>query len=190
MKKSYIIILVILSMILLSACSNSSDIKIEEVAGQAEESVNLKDTIVKLDEFSFRLTGYKMIASKNDITQDVFSVYEAVQDSIVDSTQLGFDIGFNNSNEEVSKRDSYLIIKLEYTLNSENTSQRDSIIPNTNISATDNLEDDLILLHNSMKDKYIQIDNPMGALVFKTYKDSKTIHFKINNKKYYLELEG
>ena len=188
MKKICLIYLVITTLIFISACSNSNEINSEENE-QIEQAINLKDTKVEFDKFSFQLIGYKIIDSENDVTQDALSVFEFIQDANVDNMQLGFDIGFNSSNEEVTKRDSYLIIILEYSLNIENASQRDSIIPKMNISATDNFEDDLILLHNSMKDKYIQIDNPIGVFVFKTFKDSKTIYFEINNKEYYLELD-
>ena len=50
-------------------------------------------------------------------------------------------------------------------------------------------DDNLILLHNSMDDKYIQIENFIGILVFKIFGDAEEVNFKFNDDKYLLKLK-
>jgi len=163
--------------------------EVEDEIVEIDSTPQLGDKIVELKDFSFQLTDYYLVKSESDAVKDSLNVYEEVSNTSVDSTKLGFDIGFHGSNSEVSKRDSYLILKINYNPNKNNISQRDSVIPKMKISAVDNKGDDLILIHNSMKDKYIQVEDPIGILVFKMFGDTETIDFKFDGNVYELKLK-
>lgn len=188
MNKKFILLIVTL-IFLLTACTNSSSDNEQDNQKVQSSTPLLEDTIVELEDFSFQLLDYYLVKSENDAVKDSVAIYEKISKTTVDSTKLGFDIGFHGSNSEVSKRDGYLLLTLNYNPNKNNTSQRDSVIPKMDISAVDNEGDDLILLHNSMDDKYIQVEDPIGILVFKIFGDIETIDFVFDGNMYKLELK-
>lgn len=190
MSKKFILLIVTL-IFLLTACTsgNSNNNKQDSEKAKNSSAALLKSTVVKLDNFSFQLLDFYLIKSEGDAVKDSVNIYEKLSNTKVDSTKLGFDIGFNNSKSEVTKRDSYLVLILNYNHDKKNTSQRNSVIPKMDISAVDNKGENLILVHNSMDDKYINVENPIGVLVFKIFGDTKTVDFKFNGNAYKFELK-
>lgn len=181
-------LLLIILLFLLTACSGGND----NISNEKEEDQSiplLKDTVVEAGDFSFKVLEYYLIKSENDAIKDSVNIYEKINNTTVDSTQLGFDIGFQGSKAEVSKRDSYLLLTLDYNPDKNEILQRDSVIPKMNIKAVDNEDDNVILLHNSMDNKYIQVENPIGVLVFKIFGDAEEVNFKFNGEKYLLKLK-
>lgn len=181
-------LLLIILLFLLTACSGGND----NISNEKEEDQSiplLKDTVVEAGDFSFKVLEHYLIKSENDAIKDSVNIYEKINNTTVDSTKLGFDIGFQGSKSEVSKRDSYLLVVLDYNPDKKEISQRDSVIPKMSIKAVDNEDDNLILLHNSMDDKYIQVENPIGILVFKIFGDAEEVNFKFNDDKYLLKLK-
>jgi hypothetical protein len=182
-KKTILLILVLI--FLLSACTNGSSDNGGDTSlpKEVQDSTPLsKDTIVELDDFSFQVSNYYLVKSENDAVKDAINVGEKISNATFDSTKLGFDIGFNSSKPEISNRDSYNPYK-------KIKSQSDSIIPKMDIQASDNEGDDLILLHNSIDGKYIQVDNPIGVFVFKIFGDTETVDFMFDGNAYELELK-
>lgn len=189
-KKTILLILVLI--FLLSACTNGSSDNGGDTSlpKEVQDSTPLsKDTIVELDDFSFQVSNYYLVKSENDAVKDAINVGEKISNAKFDSTKLGFDIGFNSSKPEISNRDSYLILMINYNPDKKIKSQRDSIIPKMDIQASDNEGDDLILLHNSIDGKYIQVDNPIGVFVFKIFGDTETVDFMFDGNAYELELK-
>lgn len=178
-----VILLILMLMLLLTACTEK---KTETTTASLTEN-----TIINLDDFSFQLLDYFLIKSESNPVQDSMNVYQKISDFEVrvDSGRLGFDIGFNHSNSEVSKRDGYLVLILKYNPDGNIAAQRDSIIPKMNILSKDNKGEDLLLVHNSMEDNYIQIENPIGVLIFKTFTDIETAEIWFDGKPYNLEIK-
>lgn len=187
MSKKIILIIVTL-IFLLTACTSGNNVKKDDGKAQ-KNSALLKSTVVKLDTFSFQFINFNLIKSEGDVVQDSVNVYQKISNTKVDSTALGFDIGLNSSKSEVKKRDSYLVLTLNYNSDKKITSQRNSIIPKMDIGAVDNKGDDVILVHNSLDDKYIDVKNPIGILVFKIFGDTKTVDFMFDGNTYKLELK-
>lgn len=189
MRRRTVLIAVSL-LLLLNACSAGADEsrQTDEQKAQVVSTPQLENVTVVCEDFSIRLKEFHMIKSENDIMNDSTNIYEFIDSTSIDSFSLGFDIGFHASNKEVSKRDSFLVLIFDYNPDGIIVSQRDSVIPEMSITATDNKGEKVILLHNSMDEKYIQLDNPIGAIVFKLFEDTESIEFNINGTLYVLYL--
>lgn len=181
-------ILIIVFIILISGCSLKNN-SISSTNGNTSDTpmLSLNTSDVNLSDFSFRVSDFSIIKSENSESKDALNIYEKVKNTSVDSMKLGFDIGFKNSDAEVEKRDSYLILTIKFLVD-DNVSQRDSIIPEMRIEAYDNVGDEVILIHNSMEDNYIQVDNPYGVFVFKLFNDTEFVNFKFDDTEYRLKL--
>ena len=187
MSKKFILVIATL-VLLLTACTSGNNKKQDNEKSQNYSTLS-KSTVVKLDDSSFEFLNYYKIKSEGDSAKDAVTLYQKVSDTAIDSTKFGFDIGFNNSKSEIAKRDSYLVLTLNYNPDKKIKSQRDSLIPKMDISAVDDKGDKVVLVHNSMDDKYVNVENPIGILVFKIFGDTKTVDFMFDGNGYKLELE-
>lgn len=187
MKKKIILVIVTLIFLLstFTSCNSNEQVDVK----QQSNSLLSKGTVVKLDNFSFKFLKSYLIKTEGDNFKDIEHICPKISDTSYDSTKLGFDIGFNNSKSEVSKRDGYLLLKLNYNPDKKITSQRNSVIPTMDISAVDNKGDDVILIHNSMDDKYINVKKSIGILLFKIFADAKTVDFTFDGNTYKLKLK-
>lgn len=198
MKKLFIASLIFIS--LFSACtSKNTTIKQPDankvVSTQAKQKTQpipialTEDTVISFDGFDLALSEYKLVRSKDDLMKDATNLSKKLDEYKVESLQVGFDLGLSYSDPEVSKRDSYLIIVLNYNPQKIIKSQRDSVIPDFDVEAFDNEGDEVILIHNSMEDQYIQFENPLGVLLFKTFDDTETITFNFDGDPYILTIK-
>lgn len=135
------------------------------------------------------IAGITFTKSSGDVLQDTMQIGTGLDSNFVDSTERGFDIGFMHSaNKEVAKRDAYLCLYLRYSF-SEEVSQRDSVILDVDLSVKDHMDEPFILIHNSMKDTYVNLDYPYGILIWKGYFDSEYLLIEMNDVLYRLDLE-
>ncbi|WP_373899751.1 hypothetical protein ACER0A_000685 [Haloimpatiens sp. FM7315] len=167
--------------------NNEGNNKQDDTKSEAK-AILVKNTVVEVKDFSFKFLEFDLVKSVKDNGQDALNIYDRTFGAKVDSAALGYDIGFNNSKSEVDKRDAYLVLVLDYNWNKKITSQRDSIIPEMKLKAIDNKGDDVILMHNSIHDKYIDVENPKGVLVFKTFSDTTSVTFEFDGNPYNLQL--
>lgn len=181
MKTKLILLVMVLTLFSTSCASKKAE---------ANATPLMENTIVKLEDFSFEFLDGFLVKSANDVVKDSIDIYEKISDYEieVDSVQLGFDIGFTGANSDVKKRDGFLVLILKYNPDGAITSQRDSIIPEMIIKASDDKSENLILVHNSLDEKYIQIENPEGVLIFKTFADAKTVTVTFDGSSYLFTL--
>lgn len=190
MNKKFILIVVSLAcfLLFLTACSSGGSSRKSEVKAKNNTATLSKNTVVSTEKFSFELIDSCLVKSESDAIKDSANLYEKVSSVKPDSVKLGFDVGFKNSKPEVSKRDSYVILTINYNPDKKIKSQRESIIPKMQIKALDEKGEEVILVHNSLEEKYIDVNNPIGVLIFKVYGDTKNINFTFDGKDYAFEL--
>lgn len=186
MKRKKSIVIAVTVIFLAVACNTieTGEIKKSEIVEVEEVPILDKNTEIKLKDFSFQLVNYYLIESEQDTFKDLNRILEKINYPEADSFELGFDIGFDNTKAEVAKRDAYLVLVVNYNPDGKVKSQRDSVIPKMDIKAVDDQGEDLLLMHNSMKEKYIQFEKPEGFLIFRTYKDIKSVNFNFDQQRY------
>lgn len=186
MKRKKSIVIAVTVIFLAVACNTieTGEIKKSEIVEVEEVPILDKNTEIKLKDFSFQLVNYYLIESEQDTFKDLNRILEKINYPEADSFELGFDIGFDNTKAEVAKRDAYLVLVVNYNPDGKVKSQRDSVIPKMDIKAVDDQGEDLLLMHNSMKEKYIQFEKPEGFLIFRTYKDIKSVNFHFDQQRY------
>lgn len=156
---------------------------------------NLKDNITLLSSgscncgyYTVSIVGATLHKSDGDVNNDVLKVGCGLNNESVDeSTARGFGLGFYNAKAEIKKKDAYLSLYLKFQLNDENKTQRDSIIPDINISAKDNQNSKLDLMYYSNKDKYINLQAPNAVIILKTYYDAQSFEIQIKDKKFMID---
>lgn len=145
------------------------------------------DPVVR-DGYTTMLVGAAFLKSTGDVLKDSVSVGDVLQSDFLDGASLGFDIGLAESSDEaIAKKDAYLCLLLEYQLPKE-SSQRDSVIPSSDLAASDDQGEQLELLHFSNDGEYIDSDHPFAVVVFKAYHDSDTIELTVDGKPYLLDV--
>lgn len=168
-------LLMVISMLTLTSCTKAA-------------TPLLKEGVVGLENFSFELVDYSLIRSEENPIKDATNIEEMIDNSDIDSIKIGFDIGFSSSKVEVEERDTYMILTVNYILDDAITSQRDAIIPVVSITAKDDKERELILIHNSMDGLPVNLDNPVGVLIFKMYGDTESIEISFDDQAHVLKL--
>ena len=143
---------------------------------------------VSCGDCSVSIVGITFTKSSGDAVQDAMLIGNGLDTAFVDATKRGFDIGFmDSSNKEVAKRDAYLCLYLKYSFAGE-ASQRDSVIPDLDVTVTDHENEQFILIHNSMDETYVNVDYPYGIIILKGYSDSEHVMIKLNDVCYQLDL--
>lgn len=179
---------------LIGCASNVS--QINEITIQKNKTKNLKSSVVQTEtvpvncgNYTVSIVGVTFNKSSGDVFKDVLNIGTGLKNSDDDSFSFGFDMGFmNSSDKEIANKNAYLCIYFKYAFNDKNTAQRDSVIPNMEITVIDDQGDAFSLIHNSIKDKYINVSYPYSVIIFKGFYDSKYAYININNTKYKLDL--
>ncbi|NLY45385.1 MAG: hypothetical protein GX053_05285 [Tissierella sp.] len=178
----------------ISSCSSDESINIdsdvleitlEKVTGSndflKDNVILLKEVPIDFESYNLSIVGARYDISSGDATEDTFVGDGLVNETFEDSVGRGFQIGFENSKAEVKNRDGYLSLYLKFGFEDEDMSQRDSIIPRFNIEVRDDKDDDCVLVYNSQKDKYINLNSPYAVLIFKTFSDAEQFKITIDN---------
>lgn len=203
--KAFIMFVIAIGIFQVTGCSSKSMEKkaVEEKNNTVELSrANKKDKKLvasipqfdsipaKGDNCMVSVVGAELIKSTGDVVKDATIVGNGIKGTSDDAIQKGYDMGFmETSDKEVSKRDAYLCLYIKYGFEKEDVSQRDSVIPKYDIEVSDDKDDVLVLIHNSMKENYIDMDCPYGIVILKGYYDAKTYKIHIGDTVYLLDTE-
>jgi hypothetical protein len=153
-----------------------------------KDVVALSAEPVAYDGYSMEIIGATFDESTGDVMKDLTIGTGLKRENFDDSTARGFAFGFkNSSNKETAKKDAYVAVYVKYELLGE-SSQRDSVVPQSEFSAIDDQGERADFLYVSNKDEYIDTKYPYGVLIFKTYSDAKTLELDLNGRPYVIDL--
>lgn len=198
MKRKVIFLLILLVVMFLTGCASSEKDKgevIETIVLNADKKENLKNEVIQCKandvdcgDYSVSMVGFTFNKSSGDAIKDLQAIGTGlVEDN--NSVSRGFDFGFKNSSDkEIAKKDAYLCIYLKYSFKKPIT-QRDSVISKITTDVTDNLNQKLSFIHNSIQGKYINIDYPYQLIVYKGFYDTKNVIIILNQTKFKLDID-
>lgn len=160
-------------------------ITLEKTTGSNEflkdDIILLQDNSVNMDSYKLSIVGFRVDSSTGDPIKDAFIGDGLVNETFDESVERGFQIGFENSKAEVKNKDEYLSLYFKFTFNDNDITQRDSIIPKFKIKVKDDKDDECVLIYNSQKDKYIDLNSPYGVMLYKTFSDSQEFEISIDD---------
>lgn len=165
--------------------TKDQSITLEKITGSNDFLKNdimlLKENSVDMDSYKVSIVGFKIDSSSGDPIEDAFAGEGLSNETFDESVDRGLHIGFQNSKAEVKNRDEYLSLYLKFAFNEKNITRRDSIIPKFKIKVKDEKDDECILVYNSHKDKYIDLNSPYVVILYKTFSDSQEFEILIDD---------
>lgn len=202
MKRFAWAVMLLVSVMLLGAASgcapeSSTDAMAPVIvaASDARDKNLTKDVItlssgpIAYDGYSMEIIGATFDESTGDVMKDLLKVGTGLKrENFDDSAARGFAFGFkNSSDEETAKKDAYVAVYVKYELPGD-SSQRDSVVPQSKFSAVDDQGEQADFLYVSNKDEYVDTKYPYGVLIFKTYSDAKSLQLDLNGRTCVIDL--